>query len=547
MADALTASQLEELARFAYEEGNVEEARKYLDQADALTMSEARKRGTLGEAGYAGGAGVVRGAAEVAQLGPTILDFMQAGLPAMIAEKVLGAKPTERVKGPTIPEQIGEVTGGYSEYRSPTTLGQYAGTIGEFAGGAAALPIGGVARSVTQSIAPAIVSESLGQAAAAYAPEYESLARLVGAIGAPLTTEGLKSGGRKLLAGEEARLGRAGSERARSIAALEEAGVPLTAGQKLGSVPLMRMEGVEATDLSTLEGISKQVMSYMGSSAPKATRSAMLERKTTLGDVFERAEAIAGGVPAQADVSDMVKVAKRFQDTSGDPMPRIVKEAIERIDEAASSGKPLSAEMLSDFRTRLSDVIETTVGDERAVAAMGAKEIIDNIIERSVKGKDAELYRELVTAREQYRAYLTGMRALNRQGTDIRGGIISPKALSAAARIREGTKFLTGTGSPLGEFAFAAEEIASSLPAVIEGGGRGIRGAAGGLGAIVGAQSGIEDALLGAALGYGAPKALQAAIRSGPVQRGIMPPNQALQARLLERLGRQTGGLLSID
>jgi hypothetical protein len=547
MADALTVSQLEDLARFAYEQGDVERARKRLAQADALKASEAQERGTFGEAGYAGGAGVVRGAAEVAQLGPTILDFMQAGLPAMIAEKVFGAEPTERVKGPTIPEQIGEVTGGYSEYRSPTTLGQYAGTVGEFAGGAAALPIGGVARSVGSAILPAIASETAGQAAATYAPEYESLARLAGAIGAPLVTESAKSAGRKLLAGEEARLGRAGSERARSIAALEEAGVPLTAGQKLGSVPLMRMEGVEATDLSTLEGISKQMMNLMGSSAPKATRSAMLERKTTLGDVFERAEAIAGGVPAQADVDNMVKVAQRFQDASGDPMPRIVKEAIERIDEATSIGKPLSAEMLSDFRTRLSDVIETTMGDERAVAAMGAKEVIDNIIERSVKGKDPELYRELVKAREQYRAFLTGMRALNRQGTDTRGGIISPKALSAAARIREGTKFLTGTGSPLGEFAFAAEEIASSLPAVIAGGGRGVRGAAGGLGALVGAQTGLEDAILGAALGYGAPKVLQAAIRSGPVQRGIMPPEATLQSRLLERLGRQTGGLLAID
>ena len=547
MADALTVSQLEDLARFEYEQGNVEDARKFLDQADRLQMSEARKRGTLGEAGYAGGAGVLRGAASAAQIGPTILDFMQAGLPAYIAEKVLGAEPTERVKGPTIPEQVSEATGGYSEYRSPTTIGQFTGTMGEFGGGAAMLPIGGLTRAVTQSIAPAIVSETAGQAAASYAPEYESLARFVGAIGAPLATESAKSAGRKLLAGEEARLGREGSERARSIAALEEAGVPLTAGQKLGSVPLMRMEGVEATDISTLEGISKQVMSLMGSNAPKATRSAMLERKTTLGNVFDRAEAIAGGVPAQTDVTDMVKVAQRFQDASGDPMPRIVKEAIERIDEAASSGKPLSAEMLSDFRTRLSDVIETTMGDERAVAAMGAKEIIDNIIERSVKGKDPELYRELVTAREQYRAYLTGMRALNRQGTDVRGGIISPKALSSAARIREGTKFLTGTGSPLGEFAFAAEEIASSLPAVIAGGGRGVRGAASGLGAVVGAQSGIEDALLGAAVGYGAPKALQAAIRSGPVQRGIMPPDQALQARLLERLARQTGGILSID
>ena len=122
MADALTVSQLEELARFAYEQGDIDRARMRLAQADELKAAEAQERGELGEAAYAGGAGVTRGAAEVAQLGPTILDFMTAGLPAYLAEKVFGAEPTERVKGPTIPEQIGELTGGYSEYRSPTTL-----------------------------------------------------------------------------------------------------------------------------------------------------------------------------------------------------------------------------------------------------------------------------------------------------------------------------------------------------------------------------------------------------------------------------------------
>ena len=51
MADALTVSQLEDLARFAYEQGDVERARMRLAQADALKASEAQERGTFGEAG----------------------------------------------------------------------------------------------------------------------------------------------------------------------------------------------------------------------------------------------------------------------------------------------------------------------------------------------------------------------------------------------------------------------------------------------------------------------------------------------------------------
>ena len=375
-----------------------------------------------------------------------------------------------------------------------------------------------------------------------------SIARLAGALGAPFATEGLKAGARRALTGGEARLGRVGSERARSIQALEAADVPLTAGRKYGSTPLMRLEGVEATDLET-EGISKQMMRLMGSDAPQATRSAMLERKEALGDVFERAEAVAGDIPTAQDVTNMARVAQRFQDASGDAMPRIVKQALERIDEAANSGTPLSSQMLSDFRTRLSDVIETTLGDERAVAAMGAKEVIDNIIERSVKRQDPDLFRELVTAREQYRAFLTAMRALNRQGTDIRGGIISPKALSTAARIREGTKYLTGTGSPLGEFAFAAEEIASKFTcrhgwrcSYRAGHGR-FRWCCSWRRGILYTTSGRAWRSAGVAL----PRVAQSVVRSGPVQRGLMPPEQVLSTRLIERLARQPGGLLASD
>lgn len=548
---ARTALEIYQAGKRAVEAGDMDAARKLKRMHQEAVKREAAERSVAGEAAYAGGAGVVRGAAENASVGSRILDFMQFGIPAYIAENVLGAENVE------VPESdpgalrrvASDVTGGYSEYESPRFAGQVAGTGGEFVGGALTMPIGGPVRAASQAIVPGIASELAGQAAAAYAPEYENMARLVGALGAPFATEGLKAGARRALTGGEARLGRVGSERARSIQALEAANVPLTAGQKYGSTSLMRLEGVEATDIETMEGISKQVMRLMGSDAPKATRSAMLERKQALGDVFERAEAVAGDIPTAQDVADMARVAQRFQDASGDAMPRIVKQALERIDEAVNTGTPLSGQMLSDFRTRLSDVIETTLGDERAVAAMGAKEVIDNIIERSVKRQDPDLFRELVTAREQYRAFLTGMRALNRQGTDIRGGIISPAALSSAARIREGTKYLTGTGSPLGEFAFAAEEIASSLPAVMAGGARTVQGMGGFGGAVLGAEAFSTPlaAALGGLAGVALPRVAQSVVRSGPVQRGLMPPEQVLSTRLIERLARQPGGLLASD
>ena len=67
MAD-LTVSQLEDLARFAYEQGNVEKARERLAQADALKMEQAQARGDVREFGYAGGAGALRGASAAVDL-----------------------------------------------------------------------------------------------------------------------------------------------------------------------------------------------------------------------------------------------------------------------------------------------------------------------------------------------------------------------------------------------------------------------------------------------------------------------------------------------
>jgi len=550
------------------------EAQKYRDITQKLVglyeqqkEIEAKRRGSTKEAAYSAGAGALRGAGELVEFGSGIAEFLQTGMADKVSDllpsltgAIGGSKPMQAVSDVvadlpvskeagdprTMPRMISDVTGGYSAYKSPTTLGQYAGTGGEFVGGAGIMPIGGMLRSMGQSVLPSIASETAGQVAQKYAPEYEDAARFVGALGSPVVTEGLKAGTRKMLSGDT-RMGLEGSERARSVATLDEAGVPLTTGQKVGSEKLMRLEGVEAADISTLEGISKQVMMLMGSDAPKATRSALKERKDSLGEVFDRAEAVADDVATQGDIDALNGVISRFEDAASDAtIPKAVSELLKRFE----SGKQISGEALANFRKRFSNVIETSKGDERAAAALGAKEILDDIIQRSVQAQDPKLFDQLVQARQQYRTYLTAMRAINRQGETFRSGIISPKALSNAARLREGQKYLTGEGSPLADLAFAAEEIASSLPTTMEGSGRYLKGlgtVGGGLLASQLGDAGVAEMLTGAALGYAVPKATQAGIRSGPVQRGLMPPEYALQARLLERLAGQTGGLLNID
>lgn len=549
MADERTSLDHYMAGKRAYEAGNMEAAAEAKRRYDEAVKREAAERSTAAEMAYAGGAGTIRGAASGASVGSRILDFMQLGLPAIIAEKVLGAEDVEVPKSdPDALRRLAtQATGGYSEYESPYISGQLAGTIGEFGGGAATMPIGGPVRAVAQSVVPAIASETAGQVAQRTAPEYESQARLLAALTSPLATEFLKSGARRALIGPEARLGLEGSERARSVASLEEAGVPMTTGQKTGSVPLMRLEGVEATDLATREGLTRAVMAQTGSTAPKATRSAMLERKQSLGSVFDRAEAVASEVATPDDLTNMVRVVRTFRDASEGALPDVVGDALKVIDRSIKTGKPVSGEKLAELRTRINDTIENADLQSRATAAFQAKEVLDDIIARSVSRSDPDLYRELLKAREQYRAYLTIMRARKQKGSDSKAGIISPAALDTAVQMREGQKYLLGTGSPLSDLAYAGGEVIASLPTVAADASRRIAGSGAALGALAGSSGGVQDVMLGTVLGAAAPRVTQGIVRSGPVQRGLMPPQDMLTSRLLERLSRQGGGLLSID
>lgn len=529
MADALTVSQLEELARFAYEQGDIERARMRLAQADELKTAEVRERGEIGEAGYAGGAGVVRGAAEVAQLGPTILDFMTAGLPAYLAEKVFGAEPTERVKGPTIPEQVAELTGGYSEYRSPTTLGQYAGTIGEFAGGAAALPIGGVARSVGSSVLPAIASETAGQVTEG--TEYESTARMLAALGVPALQAAATPVLRRAAIGDpsEVRGYMPGTQRPQSVELLRQMGVEdISAGQQIGAPQLMKLEGRAGPSLTAKQQLTQSALRQSGTQADLATPDVIKATRDRIGGTFDLADAMAGGSPTRAEGGRMVSALDEAEDaiTIG-KVPNKLKSIVKDFGEAAFAGDMIDPRDIAKTRKDLNKSMSTYAAEGDMVnyeLAYDLLEILDDMVARQVNAIEPGFMNQLNQARQQYRSFLTIERALNRAGSDPASGIISPEALAGATRRREGVSYMRGTGTELAELARASQEVLSPLPAVAPGGVRDV-------GTVVQRVTELVPSI--------AAKRMQETLP--------MPGRQAISQRLLERLARQTGGLLSID
>lgn len=494
------------------------------------------------------GAGAIRGAAGTADLAGEFWKLL-SNTPEQLARMTGLYGPSQKPETPpaeTFREMAGRLTGGFSEYQPQTLPGEYARTVGEFAGGAATLPIGGPFRAMGQSVIPALASEAAGQATEG--TPYETVARIGAALTAPVGLELLKAGTRRALTGPEVRMTRPGSERAASVSTLEQAGVPMTAGQRMGSERLMRLEGVEATDLQTMEGVTKAAMKIMGSDAARATPKALAERKNTLGAVFDRAERVVNEVPTSADVQAIDDVVRQFYDIRGnEKMSAAIREAAEKVRDAAKANKPVSGASIADFRTRLREVIQANAGDANAMAAMGMSSALDNMLERGASRVDPDLYNALRDARSKYRDYLTILRAVNRSGSDARSGMITPNALGTAARMREGTKYITGEGrTQLGDLAFAAEEVVAALPTVAAGGQRYVAGALPALGAVgAGAAGGdIMSGLLGLGAGIALPAAGRAAIRSGPAQRGLMPPEQLMLERLTRRTAPLSGGLL---
>ena len=504
------------------------------------------------------GSGLLTGAASAYDLLGQGATLVQEG-PAMLSRMLFGdmgaAKPPEMDLSPKILPAVSEATGGFTEYEPQGKPGEYGKTIGEFLGGALAIPIGGPLRSVAASLLPAAVSETAGQLTEG--SDYEGAARLAGALGTPFATSALRQGTQRAILGPEARITQPGTARDAAVKTLEGSDVSMTTGLKTGSPRLMALEGSMEVPLETKRTLTTATMKTMGSDSTLATDEAMLEVKTRLGKVFDRADNVVDDVPDMETAVKANRIIEEHMGTSatGDIPPFLVDIGDEILN-AAGKAKPISNKKLQNMRSRLRQVMNGTNDPLVYESAFKMNGVVDDFMIESVRRTQPKLVPELMEARDQYRNYLTTMRALKTRGSDSAGGYISPAMLSGALRNREGDRYILGTGSELAKLGRAAEEVVSSMPAVKAGGvrsvgGGGILGAGGGMYAAT--QMGMDPVpamMVGGAVGSLVPAAGRAAIRSRPAQNLLMPTqNSAASQMLLDALRsgvRQTGGLLNI-
>ena len=537
------------------EEGNADRDRLIQMYRDGVAENTPS---TTEDVTKAAGAGALTGAASAYDLLGQGATLVQEG-PAMLSRMLFGdmgaEKPPAMDLSPQILPAVSKATGGFTEYEPQTTAGEYARTAGEFAGGAAAIPIGGPLRSVAASLLPAAVSETAGQLTEG--SDYEGAARLAGALGTPFATSALRQGTQRAILGPEARITQPGTARDAAVQTLEGSDVSMTTGLKTGSPRLMALEGSMEVPLETKRTLTTATMRTMGSDSTLATDDAMLEVKTRLGKVFDRADNVVDDVPNMETAVKANRIIEEHMGTSatGDIPPFLVDIGDEILN-AAGKAKPISNKKLQNMRSRLRQVMNGTNDPLVYESAFKMNGVVDDFMIESVRRTQPKLVPELMEARDQYRNYLTTMRALKTRGSDSAGGYISPAMLSGALRNREGDRYILGTGSELAKLGRAAEEVVSSMPAVKAGGvrsvgGGGILGAGGGMYAAT--QMGMDPVpamMVGGAVGSLVPAAGRAAIRSRPAQNLLMPTqNSAATQMLLDTLRsgvRQTGGLLNI-
>ena len=435
-------------------------------------------------------------------------------------------------KVPSFRQGISDLTGGATEYKPQTVPGEYFGTGSEFLGGALALPIGGPIRSMAQSLFPAFASETAGQTARKYAPEYEELARFAAALSAPVVGSSITQPiTRRMTLGPPDQIygNVPGSQRAQNVDLLKQMGMEnITAGQQTGSAQLQRLEDVVEPTLSQKTDLTKMVLQRAGIDDGMATPNVIDKRAKELGKIFDDAEA---SVKEGFDISEGEKLLRLFDDANEMlSIGKIVgktKKIIDEFSNSSVSGDAISYAQLKLARENLRKVMQSSLKSQDQInynLANDVLEVVDDMIERNVLKYNPKLVPQLKKARTDYRALLTAERAVSGKGTDAASGIITPNALDTAVKVREGVTATTRIrGTDVADISRAASEVLAPLPTVAAGSRRDIGGIA----------QGIRDFIPG----YLA--------RS---QQDLLPMNSqdAITKLMQEQLLRQTGGLLTI-
>ena len=490
-------------------------------QSQQAPAPEAKQEPSLpADVAKSGASGLIQGTTGLADL-PGML-FGKVGQLGEKAALALGASPEfakgVRMGAEATPLGGGDVmrrgaetaTGGFSEYQPETTAGKYTQTASQFVPGAIATGGAGAANLMRFAALPGLASEAAGQATEGTA--LEPYARTAAALLAPTAP----AFARRIISP----FGGVSAERLAMAKTLEDAGVPLTAGQKTGSETLRRIEGrsmiAGAKAGAQQEAFTKAALKTIGEDASAATPEVLERAAKRIGSVFDD---VVSGVDVVPDANTLTKSSGALevyrQLTPAGSAPPIFNNINKELVRSFRSGNAIPAATVKNWRSTVSKLTRSSDAATRE-AAIEMMDVIDDTFNAALKaaGKP-EAIAKLGEARGQWRNLLAIESAASRAGEGTAQGILSPSQLRNAVVQQGRSAFVRGKRGDIGDLTRAAEGVMKPLPTTEAGGLRDVRGISELVGAGAGASVGGP---LGAVIGAAAPQVGRELAATSPIQ-----------------------------
>lgn len=510
-----------------------------------MQMAAMPQKRTFGQSLYENivGSGAVDTPGE--RIGEAIGQFAQGGLEGLAGVGDLVTAPARsainriRGKGPVGLEAVSGPLSAAAQNvpfgvdAPQTTLGEYARTAGEFTAPAVAMGGPSVANIARYGVAPGLASEAAGQATEG--TPIEPYARMAAGVAAPAA----------LSAAQKAITPFAADPSRLSLAkVLEEAGVPVTAGQKVGSQGLRRVEGLTGRGQNIAsqqnEALTAAALRTAGSNATRATPEVMSALSKRIGSDMDDALRVIDVIPSREAVSGMAQANQTFKElsTAATNAP-MIGGVLREVTRAFRTGGNISGKTVNSWRSKISK-LTTSPDTATREAAKEALSAIDGMLDDSARlSGSPEAISKLTNARSEYRNYLAIQDAVARAGEGAALGIVSPSALRGAV-VRQGrSAYTTGRRGDIADLARAGEAVIKPLPT--SGTAENLRAmgvpmaTSGGLGAYLASRAGLP-AEVGFGLGAAAPQVARGAIATPPVQ-------SYLSNQLLSGIPQPTGSV----
>lgn len=338
---------------------------------------------------------------------------------------------------------------------------------------------------------------------------------LGGGAVAPVAVSGVSSLARKAITPF-----RAAPERAAAAAVLEREGVPLTAGQRVGSDPLRYAEG-EIGGRHAAEIMEQQKKAFTDAIMRRAGASGLADSdnlsalNARIGAGFDDITSRNSIIPDQELADDIANTVREYARVLPANQKEIFANMTGDVIDRFSGGNVMDGATYQGIRSRLTKMARSSKDDTQyAEALRGLRNSLDGAFKRNISPDDADAWDAL---NRQYGNMKVIENAALGAGEDAATGIISPARLRMADVGRNRTNYARGN-TDFSELARAGQTMMTPLPnsgtasrlAV-----RGLMSFPAAAGAIAGGSTGdILTGLGAAAAGAALPRAVGRAMMS---------------------------------